>query len=322
MRVESQYDLWVLVLFVIQKRHVLRRLFVMVRATVTDRHALWAKVLRRDFRSSRSDVMGRPTIRHRANGPWSPLIRCCIPLIVLVVITSVAFAEDVPESAHMLSDAYLKERGFQPLLNGDSLAGWDVKPWHVGHWTVQNGVINYDGRGEHKRFSENTLWTKRDFGDFELYVEWRLSAKPEMKPQPIVLYNGDFLRDNKGQRITRLRLDAGDSGILMRGILKCQANIWSQELGSGEVNGYRTDRKMSQEVRRACIPIRNADRPFGEWNYFLITLTGEQMTVVLNGQKVIDAVHLPDLPPKGPIGLQHHGDSVQFRRPFIRVKAK
>jgi len=119
-------------------------------------------------------------------------------------------------------------------------------------------------------------------------------------------------------RVTRPRLDAGDSGILMRGTLKCQANIWSQSLGSGEINGYRTDRSMPQEVRRACIPIRNADRPFGEWNAFEITLQGESMTVVLNGEKVIDAAHLPDLPERGPVGLQHHGDSVEFRNLWIK----
>jgi hypothetical protein len=38
------------------------------------------------------------------------------------------------------------------------------------------------------------------------------------------------------------------------------------------------------------------------------------MTVFLNGEKVIDSALLPDLPERGPIGLQHHGDPVQFRR--------
>jgi len=181
-------------------------------------------------------------------------------------------------------------------------------------------MIDYDGGGPRKRGQDPSLWTTGEFGNFVLYVEWRLPAEPEMKPQPIVLYNGDFLmqEDNPRQRVTRLRLDAGDSGILMRGTMKCQANIWSQELGSGEINGYRTDRSMPQEVRRACIPIRNADRPFGEWNAFEITLQGESMTVALNGEKVINSARLPDLPESGPIGLQHHGDPVQFRKLFVK----
>lgn len=215
----------------------------------------------------------------------------------------------------------LAQQGFRPLFDGRTLAGWDFKPWHEGHWVVRDGVIHYDGGGPRKRGQDPSLWTTDGFGDFVLFVEWRLPATPELKPQPIVLYNGDFLmeEDNPRVRVTRPRLDAGDSGILMRGTLKCQANIWSQELGSGEINGYRTDRTMPQEVRRACIPIKNADRPFGEWNAFEITLQGDAMTVVLNGEKVIDAAHLPDLPERGPIGLQHHGDSVEFRNLWIKA---
>jgi len=222
-----------------------------------------------------------------------------------------AAAESV---AGFMTSEHLRQQGFEPLVEGDSLNQWAVQPWHQGHWTIQDGVIDYDGKAENKSFQKNSLWTKQDYDNLKMYAEWRLSEKPRMKPQPIVLYNGDFLLDDAGQRITRSRLDAGDSGLMFRGTSKCQANIWSQELGSGEINGYRTDRKMPPEVRRACIPIKNADRPLGEWNAFLITLDGERMTVELNGEKVIDAVQLPELPATGPIGLQHHGDPVQFRK--------
>jgi hypothetical protein len=212
----------------------------------------------------------------------------------------------------------LRQTGFVPLFDGTALDAWDVKPWHKGHWVAQNGIIDYDGKAESKVWLRNSLWTKKDFRNFILYAEWRLPRTPVLKPHPIVLYNGDFLLDEKGKRVTRPHLDAGDSGILMRGIQDCQANIWSQELGSGEINGYRTNKKMPPEVRRACIPIRRADRPSGEWNVFEITLKDDRMTVVLNGDKVIDAANLPNLPATGPIGLQHHGDPVQFRNVWIK----
>lgn len=218
------------------------------------------------------------------------------------------------------TETELRSDGFDPLFDGKSLDRWDVKPWHVAHWTVRDQMIEYDGKAKNIREQRADLWTKDSFANFDLYVEWRLPSKPELKPHPIVLYNGDFLMHeaNPRQRVTRMRLDAGDSGLYFRGSVKCQANIWSQELGSGEINGYRTDHSMPPEIRRACIPIRNADRPFGEWNAFLITLNGNRMSVVLNGQKVIDAVPLPDLPPSGPIALQHHGDPVQFRSIWIK----
>jgi len=214
------------------------------------------------------------------------------------------------------TEGELQTQGYSPLID-DALSHWQLEPWHEGHWTVRDGVVAYDGKGEHKRFQKNSLWTKDRYGDVQIYVEWRLPATPADKPHPIVLFNGDFLLDEQGKRITRPRPDAGDSGVLLRGVLRCQANIWCQELGSGEINGYRTDRKMPQEVRRACIPIERADRPMGQWNVFLITLRGSRMQVQLNGRPVVDAT-LPNLPAAGPIGLQHHGDPVEFRRLWVK----
>jgi hypothetical protein len=218
-----------------------------------------------------------------------------------------------------LAPAELRQRQYKPLLADNSLDSWQVEPWHQGHWTIdEQGVLHYDGKAEHKQNQKNSLWTKDSYGDVAVYVEWRLPTKPAMKPHPIVLFNGDFLLDDQGKRITRPGLDAGDSGVLLRGTLACQANIWCQELGSGEINGYRTNKKMPQRVRRAAIPIKQADRPLGQWNAFLITMTGDRMSVELNGEKVIDQAELPDAPQTGSLGLQHHGDPVEFRNIWVK----
>jgi Domain of Unknown Function (DUF1080) len=233
-----------------------------------------------------------------------------------ITVSAARAAED--GMAGRIDEQQLRQSGFSPLTTEDSLENWNVQPWHQGHWVAKQGVIEYDGNATHRRFDKNSLWTKDAFRDVELYCEWRLPSEPSTKPHPIVLYNGDFLLDEEGGRITRPQLDAGDSGILFRGTTKCQANIWSQELGSGEINGYRTDRAMPPEVRRAAIPIRKADRPAGDWNVFFITLKEDRMSVVLNGELVIDAAQLPELPDEGPIGLQHHGDAVQFRNIWVK----
>jgi 3-keto-disaccharide hydrolase len=248
-------------------------------------------------------------------------MRSLLFLTVLLSCVGAPLAEATEQRGELpgaLTDEQLKEQGFSPLIQGETLDGWNVRPWHKKHWTFREGVMDYDGKAEHKQFQRNSLWTTTKYGDLVLYAEWRLPAKPAMKQHPIVLYNGDFLLDDQGWRITRPRLDAGDSGLLFRGTSKCQANTWSQELGSGEINGYRTDKKMPPEVRRACIPLKKADRPLGQWNAFLITLRGNVMTVQLNSETVIPAAALPDLPAVGPIGLQHHGDPVQFRRLWIK----
>lgn len=257
------------------------------------------------------------------------MTRLPVVALVFLFITAVAFpsavsinalAKEEAEPRGFTDGTVLHAEGFEPLLDGGSLAGWDVQPWHEGHWTVRDARIAYDGKGEHKQSRRNSLWTSDDYGDLELYVEWRLPSTPQLKPHPIVLYNGDFLmtEEEPRKRVTRPRLDSGDSGILLRSTSKCQANIWSQELGSGEVNGYRTDQTMPPEVRRACIPLKKADRAPGQWNAFRITLEGDRMTVVLNGETVIYAARLPALPARGRIGLQHHGDPVEFRNLWVK----
>jgi len=118
---------------------------------------------------------------------------------------------------------------------------------------------------------------------------------------------------------------------MLRGVGKAQINIWCWPIGSGEIYGYRTDKKMPPEVRAACTPKVHADNPVGEWNAFDITMKGDRVTVVLNGKTVIDNAQLPDVPKSGPIGLQHHGgidkktgkhggasSLIQFRNIYIK----
>jgi hypothetical protein len=95
------------------------------------------------------------------------------------------------------------------------------------------------------------------------------------------------------------------------------------------VYGYRMDPKMPPEVRAGVTPKANADRDIGEWNAFEITMRGDRLTVVLNGVTVLDNARLPDVPARGPIALQHHGQKkdgvwtgppslVQFRNISVR----
>lgn len=246
--------------------------------------------------------------------PTHPALTLALALIAMVPAARAA-DDDAPGR---LTDAELQSQGYVQLFNGRSLDGWNIEPWHEGHWTTRDGVIYYDGKSTHRNFEKNSLWTNQDFGNFELYAEWRLPATPVPRPQPIVLFNGDFLLDDNGNRVTRLRPDAGDSGLLFRGEFRCQANIWCQELGSGEINGFRTDPQMAPNVRRACIPLKKADRPLGQWNAFHVSLVGNKMSVELNGEQVIDAAPLTGLRERGPVGLQHHGDPVEFRRLWIK----
>ena len=204
------------------------------------------------------------------------------------------------------------DEGFVSLSDGLSFDGWKLAKGSEGHWVAENGVIAYDGRSEADG-KERDLWTEKSFKDFVLMVDWRLPRKPERKALPVFSPEGDRLA---GQ--TQEVLNAGDSGIYLRGSSKSQLNIWSQPMGSGEVHGYVTDKGQPPEVRRAARPRVRADNPPGQWNRFVATMKGDRLTVDLNGRAVIEDARLPGVAPSGPIGLQHHTDPVQFRNIFVK----
>ena len=86
-----------------------------------------------------------------------------------------------------------------------------------------------------------------------------------------------------------------------------QANLWCWAVGSGELWSIRNNKDLPAEVRAAAVPSVNADNLVGHWNVFDIIVKGERITIINNGQIVIDNAYYPGLNVKGPIGLQHHG---------------
>lgn len=219
------------------------------------------------------------------------------------------------------------EEGFVSLFNGRDLSGWKIPEGDNGHWRVIDGVIDYDALSEAPH-RQKDLWTEESFGDFVLWLDWRIKDTPGTYPMPDVLPDGSYRLDENGERIVTHRPNA-DSGIYLRGTPKAQVNIWCWPIGSGEVYGYRNDESMPPEVRAGVTPKSRADRPVGTWNTFKITMRGDRLSVDLNGVQVIEDAQLPGLPGRGPIGLQHHGGMVdgkytgasslvQFRN--IRIK--
>ena len=47
-------------------------------------------------------------------------------------------------------------------------------------------------------------------------------------------------------------------------------------------------------------------------------MKGDRVTVDLNGQRIIENAQLPGVPTRGPIGLQHHNEAVEFGNLFVR----
>ncbi len=223
--------------------------------------------------------------------------------------------KELPSTAPKGNERATLDEGFASLYSGLDLRGWRLEPGHGGHWRAHDSILEYDGESTAR---EKDLWTVKHYGDFMLLVDWRLPGKPMPRRRAVVLPNGDDAKNADGSAKTMEIPYAGDSGILLRGSGRAQVNITCNTIGSGELYDYRVDKTMPADVRSGAIPKAKADSAPGKWNRFLITMKKDRVTVILNGQTVIDHVQLPGIPERGPIGLQHHGDPVEFTNLFVK----
>jgi len=201
--------------------------------------------------------------------------------------------------------------GYKALFNGEDLSGWHgmghFDPYKLKemseeereqklkaetevakkHWTVEDGELVNDGKGPY-------MTTDRDYKSFDLWIDYKTVPK-------------------------------ADSGIYLRATPQVQ--IWDTteaggkwNIGAKEGSGSLWNNK--KEGNRA---LQHADKPFGEWNRMHITMTGEYVTVYLNGKLVVDHVPLEnfwrrDQPviEAGPIQLQTHGGEIRWKNIYLR----
>ncbi|MBX3420429.1 MAG: DUF1080 domain-containing protein [Pirellulaceae bacterium] len=235
--------------------------------------------------------------------------------------------QELPSTGVSDADTARAADGWLPLFTGINLDNWIVPEGDGGHWRVVDEVIDYDALSEAP--GDKSLWSAREYNDFQLIVDWRIKEAPFVNSQvPQILSDGSEAVDAQGQPVLLSLADA-DSGIFLRGQGTYQVNIWCWPIGSGEMYGVRRDPKMPPEVRAAVTPKVKADHPIGQWNRFEITVLGRSVSVILNDTTVIDKAFIPDMPPRGRIALQHHGSQqdgqwtsspslVQFRNIMIK----
>lgn len=199
--------------------------------------------------------------------------------------------------------------GFAALFNGRDLFGWQGLVRDPGararmapetlraeqeqadrkmreHWSARDGMLVFDGAGDN-------LCTAEDFGDFELWVDWRIPAGAD---------SGIYLRGSPQVQIW----DPAHEPQWPQGAEQGSGALWNNRLA-----GFR--------------PLVLADRPIGEWNTFFIRMVGERVSVELNGWRVLDRVVMEnywdrDRPiyETGPIELQSHGSPLYFRNVYVR----
>jgi len=222
---------------------------------------------------------------------------------IKLLLTSLFFLLIYPGFILAQDESIFEKEGFTKLFNGKDLSGWVVPEGDNGHWSVIDGVIDYDARSEAE--GNKNLMSEKEYTDFQLHVEWRFKGYGDhLFNLPTILPSGEYLRDEEGNIIEPPGPNS-DSGILLKGV--GQTNLWCWSVGSGELWSVRNNNELPAEVRAAAVPSSNQDNPVGFWNAFDITVIGERITIKNNGIVVINNALYPGLNVKGPIGFQHHG---------------
>ena len=198
-----------------------------------------------------------------------------------------------------------QQAGWQLLFDGTQAAPW----WrgfrrdhlHDG-WAVEDGMLVRVGGG-------GDIVTRQEYDDFDFYVDWRVQA-------------------------------GGNSGIFFhgdeRGNAIYEAAPEMQVLDNiGHADGITALQSAGANYALHAPPV-DSSRPAGQWNRARIRVDGDHVIYWLNGVKTADYVMGSEdwkrrvagskfigMPrygtnDKGLIGLQDHGDRVEFRNIRIR----
>ena len=206
--------------------------------------------------------------------------------------------------------------GWQLLFDGESLKGWKrFNHDTIGPlWSVKEGAILCDGEGLGEGSGEmgGSLVTTREFGNFELSLEYKLSPGGNSGILYHVIEDSKYKYDYETGPEFQLLDDGG----------------WKGELREEQKAGGNYDMYAAAASKKV--------NPAGEWNTARIVYYDGHVEHWLNGQKVVefeensddfktryDNSKWKDYPDwnkskTGAIALQDHGAPVYFRN--IRIK--
>ncbi len=190
------------------------------------------------------------------------------------------------------------------LFDGKSLDEWvAARDGSKAGWTVSDGHMTVKPR-------TGDIMTKREFGDFQLHIEWRAPSEVS----------------GEGQ-------GRGNSGVFLQGRYEVQVldNYDNRTYSNGQAGS----------IYKQSLPLVNACRPPGEWQAYDIIYTAPRfnedgirvspghVTVLHNGVVVQNHTEIEGTTEyigrpkniahgKAPLRLQDHGNLVSYRNIWIR----
>jgi hypothetical protein len=198
------------------------------------------------------------------------------------------------------------EQGWKPLLERETLAGWQVAG-NPARFRLENGVLSFltGGEGGH-------LLTTEDFRDFRLRFDFRIARMAN---------SGLFLR------AARDGSNPAFSG--------CEVQILDDFNWESVTGSKLKPWQFTGSLYGAVPPGERALLPLGQWNTYEVLYQGSRLAVALNGHTLYDVDTHALAPengepfakraPRGFIGLQHHGSEnvegevmISFQNVFVQ----
>lgn len=190
------------------------------------------------------------------------------------------------------------QREFTKLYNGKDLSGWHVQSGKLEAWKANGEMVSCVAPGG------GWLTSDKEYGDFILRVEYRIPRG-----------------GNSGVGIRYPSVgDPAHAGMEIQ-ILDDDADEYKGKLKAAQYNGG---------IYYQSPPTMRAAKPVGEWNQYNIRCRGSQIRIRLNGTEVQNVnveeftkaegnyKPLAERPRRGHVGLQSHGNQVDFRNIEIR----
>ncbi len=180
------------------------------------------------------------------------------------------------------------------LFNGRDLTGWRTRrPEKLNGWSVSGGhLVNTTPKTDFSATGAyGNLRSEAVFGDCKLHIEFQIGEKR-------------------------------NSGVYLRGMYEAQ--VVDRDSPMQGIHGPGA-------IFNRIAPTRNAGKPGGEWQTYDLTLVDRHITVVLNGEKVIDNVAVPgptagamhtDPVAPGPLYLQGDHTSVKYRNIILTPRER
>jgi hypothetical protein len=188
-------------------------------------------------------------------------------------------------------------QGFESLFNGKDLTGWK-STGKMEVWGAENGVIFCQGGGG------GWLMTEKEYGDFELRVEYKMPP-------------------------------GGNSGVGIRSPLKGDPAYVGMEIQLIDDEGWPgklAEWQHTGAIYNVVPPKKINNKKIGDWNQMTVIAKGRKITITNNGETLVDA-NLDDYVKehgkkhpgilesnkKGHVGFQSYNKRVEFRNIYLKA---